>query len=109
MKPYKWRLYAAENIEADIVRHLRKSKMDVLSVAEDPKLRGQNAALHYQRARELGRYLVTHDEDFWNDRTYPLESCPGVLVLAIKDPQIAAWLVLLLRKIIHDPNPLQLA
>jgi predicted nuclease of predicted toxin-antitoxin system len=107
MKPLKWRLYADNNIEHEIVDHLRKSKMDVCWVAEEPDLRREkDDAFHYRKARELGRYLVTHDEDFWNDPKYPLLSCPGLIILATTDTSIAKWLVTLFRKLIRDYNPL---
>ena len=58
---YKWRLYADNNIEREIVEHLRYSDMDVLWIAEVPDLRKQqDDTFHYQKARELGRYLLTN-------------------------------------------------
>ena len=77
----RWRLYADNNIEKEIVDHLREEAFDVLAVAEDPQLRHRDDEFHYQRARQLDRYLLTHDEDFWDDRTYPLRQSPGVIIL----------------------------
>ena len=107
MKSLKWRLYADNNLEKEIVDHLRKSRMDVCWVAEEPHLhREKDDAFHYRKARELGRHLVTHDGDFWSDPEYPLRSCPGLIILATTDACIAKWLVVLLRKLIRDYNPL---
>jgi predicted nuclease of predicted toxin-antitoxin system len=107
MKPYKWRLYADNNIEREIVEHLReKEKMDVLYVRDDPKLRAQEDPFHYQDARKLGRYLLTHDEDFWNDQQYPLHTCPGLIILPKNSESIAKYFPALLRTLMDYYNPL---
>ncbi len=61
------------------VDHLREeAHMDVLWVRDDPTLRReQDDGLYYQKAKELNRYLLTHDEDFWNDVNYPMQRSPG--------------------------------
>src|SRR5512142_276606 len=101
MKSYKWRLYADNNTEKEIVDQLRNSDMDVLWVAEQPELHRQtDDTLHYQKARELNRYLITHDEDFWNDRNFPLKTCPGLILLTTTDTDIGKYLVVLLRKLL---------
>jgi predicted nuclease of predicted toxin-antitoxin system len=107
MKPYKWRLYADNNIEQEIVEHLRgKDKMDVLWVRDDPKLRcQQDDSFHYKKARELGRYLLTHDEDFWNDRQYPLRTSPGLIILPKNEGAMAKHFPQLLLKLMDEYNP----
>src|SRR5689334_14977880 len=107
MKPYKWRIYADNNIEKEIIDHLRdEAKMDVLWVRDDPGLRRQqDDPFHYQKARELGRYLLTHDEDFWDDRRYTLQTCPGLIILPENDEGMAKYLPRLLRNLIRDTNP----
>ena len=68
----KWRLYADNNIEREIIQYLMgEAAFDVLAVGEDPTLRHRDDEFHYQKARQLGRYLLTHDDDFWNDRRFP--------------------------------------
>lgn len=107
MKSHKWRLYADNNTEKEIVDQLRSSGMDVLWVADKPELRRQiDDSFHYQKARELRRYLITHDADFWNDRNFPLKECPGLIEIATRDIEIGKYLVVLLRKIVGDYNPL---
>lgn len=83
MKPYKWRLYADHNIEREIVQYLREdARMDVLWVQEEPKLRQQQDDIfHYHEARRLRRYLLTYDQDFWDDARFPLNQSPGVIIL----------------------------
>lgn len=105
-RTYKWRLYADNNIERQLVEKLRRSHMDVLWVAEVPDLRKQrDDAFHYHKARELNRYLLTRDLDFWDDRRHPLQSSPGVIILSIDDVAVANCLVIVLRKLIQDYNP----
>jgi hypothetical protein len=80
--------------------------MDVLWVTEDSELRKQkDDPFHYRKASELGRYLLTHDEDFWNDHGYPLYQCPGLILLATYDTEIAKYLPQLLQKVMDDYNP----
>jgi hypothetical protein len=55
MKPLKWRLYADNNIEREIVDHLRESKMDVLWVVEEAQLqREKDDTFHYRKALSSG-------------------------------------------------------
>lgn len=35
----------------------------------------------WRRATQAGYALVTADLDFWNDHQFPLEECPGVVIL----------------------------
>jgi len=104
---YKWRFYADNNVERALVEHLRKSDFDVLWIAEEQELRRQQEdRFHYQRARELRRYLLTRDLDFWDDRRHPLKDSPGVLIVTTQDIDIARYLPQLLRHIFTDFNPL---
>jgi predicted nuclease of predicted toxin-antitoxin system len=103
---YKWRFYADNNIELEIVEHLRRSGIDVLWIAEHPELeRQQDDQLHYRKAAELGRYLLTKDVDFWDDRRHPLRSSPGVVMITTGDVSVAKYLPLLLRKLVDALNP----
>lgn len=104
MKPYKWRLYADNNIEQEIVEYLReKGKMDVLWVRDDAALRReQDDSFHYQTAGELGCYLLTHDEDFWDDRRYPLRTCPGLIILPKNDEGMAKYFPKLLQRMLRE-------
>ena len=104
---YKWRLYADNDVEREIVDHLRRSTMDVLWVAEDPELRRQqDDRFHYQKAKQLGRYLLTKDQDFWDDRKHPLAASPGVLIISANDIDVAKYLPVVLQKVIDSVNPL---
>jgi len=104
---YKWRLYADRNIEQDIVDHLRgRAKMGVLWVCDDPKLgRQQDDSFYYQKTRELGRYLLTHDEDFWDDRRFPLRTSPGLIILPKNEEAMAKYFPQLLRNLLDEYNP----
>jgi len=106
-RKYKWRIYADNNVEKEVIDHLRSSNIDVLWIAEHPQLkREQNDEYHYAKARELQRYLLTRDLDFWNDRRFPLKDSPGVIILTSKNIEASKDLLVLLRKLIDDYNPL---
>jgi len=103
MKGYKWRIYADNNIESEIVAFLRQSKMDVVYVAEDPKLKKEkDDRFHFNRARKLKCILLTHDEDFWNDKKYPLHLSPGLILLASKGLEVNKYLPILFRKLFQE-------
>jgi predicted nuclease of predicted toxin-antitoxin system len=106
-RKYKWRLYADNNVQREVVQHLRRSGMDVLWIAEDPDLRKQDDdAFHYRKAGMLGRYLLTRDLDFWDDRRHPLQISPGVIIVNTDDATVAKHLPILLRTLIQNYNPL---
>ncbi len=106
-RKYKWRFYADNNIEREIVEHLRTSNIDVLWIAEVPELKKQqDDAFHYRKAAQLSRYLLTRDLDFWDDQRHPLMESPGVVIVTTGDVDAAKYLPLLLRKLISDHIPL---
>ncbi len=107
---YKWRFYADSNVEKEVVDYLRSSGFDVLWVAEVAELQSQeDDVFHYKKALQLGRYLVTHDSDFWNDQKHPLRESPGLVILGAKDRSIAKYFPVLLRKLIQDYSPTSMA
>jgi predicted nuclease of predicted toxin-antitoxin system len=82
-KAPKWRLYADENIDEPLVIQLRKAGFDVLWVLQSQTLRREKEdEFHYRKARELERYLITRDLDFWSDTQFPLHESPGLILLA---------------------------
>jgi len=103
---YKWCIYADNDIEKEIVEHLKKSDMNVFWVAEDLKLKKEEATFHYKKAKELKRYLLTHENNFWNDDHYLLKDSPGVIILSSGGINLIKYLPVLLRKLINDCNPL---
>jgi hypothetical protein len=105
-RKYKWRIYADNNVSQDVVELLRQSGMNVLWVAEEPELRRhRDDKFHYGQAGKLGRYLLTSDRDFWDDRKFPLLQSPGLILLDSDDPQTAKYLPVILKKIIVEYNP----
>jgi len=77
------RVYADANVPAGIVAFMRQTLMwDVLFVMEHPDLRRARDVEHFRLARQLRRTLVTLDRDYLDDRTFPPEATPGVLVIA---------------------------
>jgi len=101
-KPYKWRIYADNNIELALVEFLKKKNFDVLWVGENPAWKHRDDLFHYNHAWRLKRYLLTRDIDFWNDHRFPLQASPGVIIITTKDISIAKYLPILLRKLINE-------
>jgi predicted nuclease of predicted toxin-antitoxin system len=97
----KWRFYADNNIESHIIDHLRGADFDVLAVSGRPGAQNSGDGFHYEQARQLDRYLLTHDDDFWDDRRFPLRQSPGVVILPKDEEGQAKYFPVLLRKIIE--------
>ncbi len=97
----KWRLYADNNIEKEIIAYLREERFDVVAVGEDAQLRHQEDEFHYQKTRQLDRYLLKHGDDFWDDRLFLLRQSPGVILLPKNGDGDAKYFPVLLRKIIE--------
>jgi hypothetical protein len=75
------RVYADANLPAGVVFAMRHELgWDVLFVLEEPEWRRASDRDHYARALDLGRTLITLDQDFFDDRRFPPDSSPGVLV-----------------------------
>jgi hypothetical protein len=80
------RVYADANLPAGVVGAMRRELgWDVLFVLEHDDLRRARDVEHYRRARDLGRTLITLDRDFLDDRRFPPEDSPGVIVLFAPD------------------------
>jgi hypothetical protein len=76
------RVYADANVPAGIVAFMRERlHWDVLFVMEHADLRRATDLHHYRLSRQLHRTLVTIDRDYLDDRRFPPEESPGVLVL----------------------------
>lgn len=77
------RIYADANLPAGVVSAMRlELHWDVLFVVEDDGLRRAADREHYRRARDLGRTIITLDRDFFDDKRFPPEDSPGVVVLS---------------------------
>jgi hypothetical protein len=80
------RVYADANLPVGAVATMRlELRWDVLFVLEDPAWRRATDRQHYQRALELGRTLITLDQDFFDDRRFPPAASPGVIVCSAPD------------------------
>jgi predicted nuclease of predicted toxin-antitoxin system len=91
------RVYVDANIPAGAVSHMRERlRWDVVAVVEDDELRRASDVDHYQTARRLRRTLITLDDDFLEERLFPWEESPGVIVVSAPNE---AGLVKLLDKI----------
>jgi hypothetical protein len=91
------RVYADANLPAGVVAAMRRDlRWDVLFVMEHDDLRRAPDAEHFRRAMDLGRTLITLDRDFFDDRRFPPELGPGVVVCSAPDE---AGLVRVLRRL----------
>ena len=80
------RVYVDANLPAGVVSAMRHELgWDVLFVLEEPEWRRASDRDHYGRALELGRTLITLDQDFFDNRRFPPDSSPGVLVCSARD------------------------
>ncbi len=76
------RVYVDANMPVGVVAAMRQLlHWDVLFVLEHDDLRRAHDQVHYQRALEFGRTLVTLDRDYLDDARYPPEDASGVIVL----------------------------
>ena len=75
------RIYADANVPAGVVAFMRQRLgWDVLFVVEHDDLRRAPDRRHFELARQLHRTLVTLDRDYLDDRRFPPELNPGVVV-----------------------------
>ncbi|HKV99445.1 MAG TPA: DUF5615 family PIN-like protein [Vicinamibacterales bacterium] len=80
------RVYVDANVPLGVVSVMRhECHWDVLFVLEHDDLRRAADAEHFRRALELGRTLITLDHDFFDDRRFPPESSPGVVICSAPD------------------------
>jgi Domain of unknown function (DUF5615) len=80
------RVYSDANVPAGVVASMRHELgWDVLFVLEEPEWRRAPDRDHFVRALELGRTLVTLDQDFFDDRRFPADLSPGVIVCSAPD------------------------
>jgi predicted nuclease of predicted toxin-antitoxin system len=91
------RVYADANIPNGVVEYMRVHlAWDVLFVLEHADLRRARDIEHYHLARQLGRTLVTLDRDYTDDRRFPPDESPGVIVFSAPDER---WLRKLLQQV----------
>ena len=80
------RVYVDANVPAGVVASMRRDlHWDVLYVMEHDDLRRAPDAEHFRRALDFGRTLITLDRDFLDDKRFPLQFSPGVVVLSAPD------------------------
>jgi hypothetical protein len=106
------RVYADANIPSGVVAFMRATLgWDVLFVLEHDDLRRAPDLHHYRLARQLGRTLMTLDRDYIDDRRFPPDESPGVIVFSAPDERwLRQFLVQADRQVIRaggaPPGPL---
>jgi hypothetical protein len=89
------RVYVDANMPRRLVEAMRHEfGWDVLFVLEEPTLRRASDREHFSRALDLGRTLVTLDRDFCDDKAFPPELSPGLIICSAPDE---TWLLRMLR------------
>jgi len=76
-----------ENVAAAVIGEMKARGWDVLSLADSAKLRGKDDQAIHRLAVNWNRLLVTADPDFANDRRFPLQDGPGILLLVGDNPR----------------------
>src|SRR4029079_2557370 len=80
------RVYVGANLPRGVVAFMRQTlHWDVLFVLEEPELRRAPDKDHFRRALDFGRTLITLDHDFFDDRKFPPELSPGVVICTAPD------------------------
>jgi hypothetical protein len=80
------RVYADANLPwGAVVQMRRELGWDVLFVLEHADLRRAPDREHFARARELGRTLITLDQDFADPERFPPALSPGVVICSVPD------------------------
>ena len=80
------RVYVDANLPLGAVTFMRHALgWDVLFVLEHDELRRAPDREHFRLALEFGRTLITMDRDFCDDRRFPPELSPGVIVCSAAD------------------------
>src|SRR4029078_9786488 len=80
------RVYVDANLPWGAVTFMRHAlRWDVLFVLAHDDMRRAPDRDHFRRALDLGRTLITLDHDFADDRRFPLEHSPGVVICADGD------------------------
>jgi predicted nuclease of predicted toxin-antitoxin system len=98
------RVYVDANLPAGLVTAMRQDlRWDVLFVMEHEDLRRAPDAEHFRRALDLGRTLITLDRDFMDDRAFPPESSPGVIVCRAPDEPMLRRLLAHIDRTIFRP------
>ena len=100
------RVYADANIPNGVVEFMRVDlQWDVFFVLEHDDLRRAPDREHYRLAKQIGRTLVTLDQDYVDDRRFPPEEGAGVIVFFAPDER---WLRRLMqqadRKLFRAPG-----
>jgi hypothetical protein len=98
------RIYADANVPAGLVEYMRvRLHWDVLFVIEEDRLRRAPDLTHYRLAQQLRRTLVTMDRDYLDDRRFPPQEGPGVLVINAPDEHQLFALVKRLDRALFQP------
>jgi hypothetical protein len=81
--------YLDENVPPEIAEQLRRDGIDVVTVGELEVL-GDSDDNHLERAKQLGRVLCTHDQDYLRMNTAGTEHA-GIAFAKQYEASIGGW------------------
>ena len=79
----KAKLYADENIETNLVRHLRNQGVTV-DCAEELGYKPRDDEFHLQEARKRSAILLTKDTDFLDDNKFPYRNMKDTAIVVLR-------------------------
>jgi predicted nuclease of predicted toxin-antitoxin system len=97
----RWYIYADEHIEKSTIDSLRKAGFNILSVIETSEYQGKDDNFHYNKARQLNRFLLTRDQGFWDNKKYPLRTSPAIIIVTTKDSKIDVEMLIAFRAMLY--------
>ena len=105
-------LYFDEHFSKGAIKALKeerswRKKVKVISVY-DVNNEGREDKFQFNFCKRNGYVLVTLDDDFMNDRRYPIDGIPGIVRVVAdgrEGPKIAECLKVLLRFLLAFPKP----
>ena len=103
------RIYADANVPAGLIDFMRRRlEWDVFFVLEHDDVRRDRDDVHYRRARETRRTLITLDHDYFDDCHFPLVESGGVIVMSAPNEDGLARLLRRIDRVIFRKRRSQL-
>ena len=80
-RPRRVVFYADRNVDPGLVDALNEHGITTLSALNDLSDTADDKTVR-EKARDLGRVLLTLDQGFWDDRRHPLNDTAGIVIIA---------------------------
>ena len=73
-------VYIDENIESEIIDFLKTKKFNIKTF-KDYWMQWKSDDDHFKLSKKEWRVLITKDDDFWNNKMYPIKWHPWIIIL----------------------------